>query len=436
MKKITTLIVGMFALSTNIINAQNYHKCGTVSAMQMVEQNSPGYIQSTKNMFSDFYNGNNSRAISDTFLYVRVVVHIVYNTPAENLADSVVFNQIEILNNDYGRMNADTVNMRPVFAPIVGVDSRIRFVLADTDPQGNPTNGITRTSTNETSFFDFTNFLSEGVKSTADGGIDPWDQSRYLNIWVCDMSIPFLGPAVLGYAVPPSGLPNWDAGSTNGISDGVVIQYQVFGSNNPNPLNVGATTYVVKGRTPVHEVGHYLGLRHIWGDDTNCAGEDGLADTPKATDASDQDCDNTKNTCTDNIAGINMPDMIENYMDYSAEDCQNSFTMDQVHFVRWVIRGFRPNIATVSFTEIQEIDEFESLLVAPNPANDMVNFKTNSSAQIKSLKLFNLSGQMVLSQNCNNAKASIATADLPEGIYFVELSANHSTKRLKLVVAH
>jgi hypothetical protein len=126
-----------------------------------------------------------------------------------------------------------------------------------------------------------------------------------------------------------------------------------------------------------------------------------------------------------------MPDMIENYMDYSAEDCQNSFTMDQMHFVRWVIRGFRPNIATVSFTEIQEIDEFESLLVAPNPANDIVNFKTSSSAQIKSLKLFNLSGQLVLSQNYNNAKASIATADLPEGIYFVELSANHSTQKIK-----
>ena len=437
MKNIFTFLLITPLLIVSHAKAQFTQKCASHKAMQKMEETHPGYLQGTKDLFNEFYANNNSRAISDTFLNVRVVVHVVYNTPEENLPDSVIFNQMSILNNDYGRMNADTVNMRPVFAPIAGVDSRIRFVLADTDPQGNPTSGITRTSTTKTTFFSLLGGgLAEDVKLSANGGKDPWDQTRYLNIWICDMSIPFLGPAILGYAVPPSGLPNWDAGSTDGISDGVVIQYQVFGSNNPNPLTVGGTTYVIKGRTPVHEVGHYLGLRHIWGDATACAGDDGIDDTPQATDASAQDCDATKNTCTDNIAGIDMPDMIENYMDYSAEDCQNSFTKNQVEFVRWVIRNFRTDIATVSFTDVKEIANEEIISLAPNPANENINIVSKNGSKIIAVSLYNMAGQLVLINNCNDVKTSINTTALSEGIYFVELTTPQSTQRAKLVLTH
>jgi len=437
MKQILTLLSISITLFSNDITAQSAQKCGTVKAMQKMEESYPGYVQGSKNLFNEFYNSNQNRAISDTFLYVRVVVHVVYNTPQENLPDSVILNQIQVLNNDFGRMNADTVNMRPVFDPIAGVDSRIRFVLADTDPLGNPTNGITRTSTTKTTFFSLLGGgLAEDVKSSADGGIDPWDQSRYLNIWVCDLSVPILGTVILGYAVPPSGLPNWDAGVTNGISDGVVIQYQVFGANNPNPLSLGGTTYAVKGRTPVHEVGHYLGLRHIWGDETNCVGEDGIMDTPKATDASAQDCDASKNTCTDNIASIDMPDMIENYMDYSAEDCQNSFTMDQMLFVRWVIRGFRPDIATLSFTGIDKIKKTDTFVLAPNPTNEIINLTAANGSIISSVKIYNTSGLQVYGVNCSNSRVTLNTLDLAEGIYFLELTSNQNIERLKFVVIH
>lgn len=437
MKKIAILLTLLLIGNAHFAHAQFTQKCGSMAAMQQIEINQPGYIQSTKNLVADFYNDAPNRAVSDTFLYVRVVVHIVYNTPAENLSDSVVLNQIKILNNDYGRMNPDTINMRPVLNPVVGVDSRIRFLLADTDPQGNPTNGITRTSTAKTTFFNLLGGgLAEEVKSTATGGIDPWDQSRYLNIWVCDMSIPFLGPAVLGYAVPPAGLPNWDPGATAGISDGVVIQYHVFGSNNPNTLTLGATTYEVKGRTPVHEIGHYLGLRHIWGDATNCAGDDGLMDTPKATDASAQDCDATKNTCTDTIAGMDMPDMIENYMDYSAEDCQNSFTMDQVKFMRWVIRSKRTDIATVSFTGINNKNGEEYIVLAPNPANERLNIVTKKGVVISGVNLYAASGQQVLSHRCNDISTFVNTSALPQGIYFAEVYSTNGVVRIKIAVTH
>jgi hypothetical protein len=434
--KITSFVI-IALLFSGLLRAQHSQKCATVSAMNVKEALQPGYIQSTKTLFTNFYNENSSRSISDTFLYVRVVVHVVYNTPEENLPDSVILNQIDILNKDYGRMNADTINMRSIFDPIAGVDSRIRFLLANTDPQGNPTNGITRTSTTKTTFFSLLGGgLAEDVKSTANGGIDPWDQSRYLNIWVCDMSIPFLGPAVLGYATPPSGLPNWDPGATDGISDGVVIQYQVFGSNNPNPLNVGGTTYAVKGRTPVHEVGHYLGLRHIWGDATNCAGDDGIVDTPQATDASQQDCDASKNTCTDNIVGSDLPDMIENYMDYSAEDCQNSFTMDQVLFVRWVIRTKRIDIATVSFTGVTDNENENKFVLSPNPANTQVSIKTTNGSIIDDVKLYNIAGQNMLHTGEFKELTSIDISNLPNGIYFMEILAQNKVSRTKLVIRH
>lgn len=437
MKRIATFFTMFSLLICGNVIAQFTQKCASHKAMLKMEESLPGYMQGAQNLFNEFYSINDNRTISDTFLYVRVVVHVVYNTPQENLPDSVILNQINILNNDFGRMNADTINMRPVFAPIAGVDSRIRFILANTDPQGNPTNGITRTSTTKTSFFSILGGgLAEDVKSTANGGIDPWDQNRYLNIWICDMSIPFLGPAVLGYATPPSGLPNWDPGSTDGIGDGVVIQYQVFGSNNPNPLSVGGTTYVIKGRTPVHEVGHYLGLRHIWGDANGCTGNDGIIDTPQADDASAQDCDTSKNSCIDNIAGIDMPDMIENYMDYSSEDCQNSFTKSQIEFVRWVIRAFRTDIATVSFTAVNDITEENFISLVPNPAHEDLYIAAKNGAIISQVNIYNTAGQKVLSRNCNDFKTTINTSQLTEGIYFMELTTTQFIQRAKFIVSH
>jgi hypothetical protein len=168
MKNIFTLSVLLCTFTATKTFSQNLQKCGNMSAMQQMELFHPGYLQSTSDLFNRFYNSNNNRAISDTFLYVRVVVHVVYNTPEENLPDSVILNQMKIFNDDFSRMNADTVNMRPILAPIAGIDSRIRFVLANTDPQGNPTTGITRTSTTRTTFFSLAGGgLAEDVKSSA-----------------------------------------------------------------------------------------------------------------------------------------------------------------------------------------------------------------------------------------------------------------------------
>jgi|688.fasta_scaffold119039_2 hypothetical protein len=402
----------------------SHERCGAVSVAQKMNQSIPGYATQFDQWLEEFKSSNASRAAGyDSTLFVRVVVHVVYNTPQQNLDDSVILNQINILNRDFGRTNADTVNMRTDFNGVKSTNSKIVFFLAQTDPNGNPTTGITRTSTSTTTFFDLLNGgLAEGVKYTAEGGIDAWDTDRYLNIWVCNMAIPLLGPSILGYATPPDGLPNWDPGSTTGIVDGVVIQFQAFGDNNPNPLTALGTTFTVKGRTPVHEVGHYLGLRHIWGDENNCTGTDGMDDTPGAEDASAQDCDASKNTCVDNIQGQDLPDMIENYMDYSAEDCQNSFTKMQVDFMRWVLRTKRSNVHWTSLTSTVEVEQTPTLSIVPNPANDFIRVNAGLGVEATGeIIIRDVCGKQVVQQRLNKGEG-MDVSDLKPGIYFVSLA--------------
>jgi hypothetical protein len=406
-----------------------HERCGAVSVANKIESTNPGLNARYNNLIDDFKNSGAQRSAAyDTTYFIKVVVHVVYNTPQQNLHDSVILNQINILNNDFQRNNADTVNMRAVFNGVKSTNSKIVFVLSNTDEQGNPSTGITRTNTTNTTFFDIlSGGLAEGVKSTADGGIDPWDPQRFLNIWVCNMAIPIIGPSVLGYATPPDNLPNWDPGASNGLIDGVVIQFQAFGSNNPNPLTSLGTTFTVKGRTPVHEVGHYLGLRHIWGDATNCTGTDGMDDTPSANDASAQDCDANKNTCADNIQGVDLPDMIENYMDYSSEDCQNTFTKMQVDFMRWVLVTKRPQVFFTSVAGLTANENKSSFSIVPNPASNFISIQNGLSDYHQGeLLIRDVFGKLLVQQKINsmNENDLIDVSGLNKGIYFVSFSAD------------
>lgn len=431
---------GLYTLLTLLIGTsafgQQYQRCMTPQAIEYQESLTPGYIHDVTSVFNNAatYVSNPDSKANSTYT-IPVVVHIVYNTPEQNLHDSVIMNQIEILTADYNRENADTVNMRPDFDIVAGSPS-IRFKLAEIDEFGNPTTGITRTNTATASFGSLTilggDFSDlEKIKSTADGGHDPWDQARYLNIWVGNMSVDFFGQeitALLGYAVPPSNMPNWPAGSTNGISDGVVIQYQAFGSNNPNPLDAGGGPVEVLGRTAVHEVGHYLGLRHIWGDG-DCTAEDGIDDTPNAADQSAQDCDPSKNTCVDNIQGVDLPDMIENYMDYSAESCQNSFTQGQVSLMHGVLEDQRYDLVHGNPASVSEIKEM-AWMISPNPTDGEITI--NTVEEINSLEIISVSGRVVKQVQASGNETKVNLQNLESGVYFVTIESNgvHSSKRV------
>lgn len=412
--------------------AQDFHRCYTHEAMLEQETRTPGYLSRVDEVFNRAkLVGNDNR---EGVYTIPVVVHIVFNNDAENLPDSVIYNQIASLNADYRRLNEDADNVRDTFNTIVG-DTQIEFQLAMFDPEGNPTNGITRTHTDVASFFSLALSPAEGVKSTAEGGIDPWDQSRYLNIWVCDMSI-FGTVYLLGYATPPAGLPHWPEEGVGDLGDGVVIQYEAFGSNNPNPLEAGGGTLEVRGRTATHEVGHYLGLRHIWGDG-DCAEQDGVDDTPNAVDQSGS-CDLIKNTCVDDIGVLgDLPDMVENFMDYTPETCQNSFTLGQIDIMRGVLEIERYDLVNENpAIGIRENDlEISLFSLYPNPANDQVSLSFVHNNQPFLIEIVSETGQIVRVEQVASGTSLVQLNDLTAGVYFVRVSSEDAieTKRLILL---
>lgn len=422
------LILPFFALIFATCSfAQQTLRCATTQAIDFQESLQPGFKNAVNAAFEKAKGKVTSTNKSEVIYTIPVVVHVVYNSPQQNLHDSIILNQIQVLNEDYNRMNADTVNMRSDFDIVKG-SPQIEFVLASVDPDGNPTTGITRTSTATTSFGSFFllfgNFTDvEKVKSTADGGIDPWDQSRYLNIWVCNMAISFGGdetPAVLGYATPPADLPNWPAGSTVGLSDGVVLQYQTVGRNNPNVLDAGTGPIEVLGRTASHEVGHYLGLRHIWGDG-DCTQQDGIDDTPNADAQSDFDCDITKNTCVDNIQGVDLPDMIENFMDYSAESCQNSFTAGQVDLIHGVLEDDRYDLVHNNPASITNNSLIIGAKIYPVPATEQLHLSIEQSENVD-VKIVDVNGQVMFEKTHISTNELISLSDFQSGVYFIHLS--------------
>lgn len=350
--------VSLAALLLGGANAQQttVEKCASQTVINHIDSQYPGYSdaleqnilnakahaqQQKLNKFASFKTGT----VQDTIYRIPVVVHIIYTNASENLADSVVHSQIDVLNKAYRRNNADTSITRNEFLPYAA-DAGIEFYLADVDPQGAPTTGITRTaSSGPTGFFFGPSPLgSEDEKKTANGGKDPWPTDRYLNIWVCNLAG---GLGVLGYAYPPiANLPHWpsQAAPNDTSVQGVVIYYKVFGSNNPQGLNDQLYKDVATGMTTVHEVGHYLGLRHVWGDGA-CSEDDFVGDTPPAASQSQQECSYTKNTCNTSCWTFSdLPDNIENYMDYSIDSCLNMFSTGQTELMRSMLSLYRPRL--------------------------------------------------------------------------------------------
>lgn len=255
-------------------------------------------------------------------LTIPVVVHVIHNGDAiganENISDAQVISQITVLNQDYRRM-ADTpgFNENPV-----GADTEIEFCLAQRDPNGLATTGIVRHNLSN-STWDMDDIESELKPQTQ------WDPNLYLNLWVVsDITINIFGmsmPGIKGYAQFPSasGLEGLEGEQDIANLSGVVIGHKYFGS----PEVYADGTYDsedVRGRTASHEIGHFLGLRHIWGDG-DCTMDDFCVDTPEAAEATEGTCPSGVDSCPDN-PGV---DMVENYMDYSSEGCMNIFTQDQ-----------------------------------------------------------------------------------------------------------
>jgi hypothetical protein len=237
---------------------------------------------------------------------IPTIVHVVYNTDEQNISEEQVKSQMKVLNADYSATNADKTKVPDPWKGLV-IDTGIQFELTE----------IKRVPTEVGSFGD-----DDGVKFSESGGSDAVDTSRHLNIWVCNLE-PWLG-----YAQFPGGLPE---------TDGVVIVYTAFG--------VGGTASdpYHKGRTATHEVGHWLNLRHIWGDTEDCSGSDFAEDTPNAAGP------NFGKPAFPSVSCSNGPngDMFMNYMDYVDDEAMFMFTAQQVARMSATLDGPRSGLARV-----------------------------------------------------------------------------------------
>lgn len=264
---------------------------------------------------------------------IPVVVHVVHDNKAygvgENITDEQVISQITVLNQDFRRI----LGTPGYNTSDVGADVEIEFCLAQRTPAGQVTNGINRLNMS-TPVFDIPGWGEFPTWTMEDIEFDlkpstVWEPEEYLNIWVIDNIQ--LG-MIAGYAQFPvsSGLEGLEGGgiSEEAYTDGVVISHFCFGSSDIYPEGTYEAPYD-KGRTTTHEVGHWLGLRHIWGDKTSCVVDaidsfnDYCLDTPPA---------NTANQTTQGcfqISTCSADSMLENYMDYTGDSCQNIFTEDQ-----------------------------------------------------------------------------------------------------------
>jgi hypothetical protein len=249
---------------------------------------------------------------------IPVVVHVVWNTQAQNISDAQIWSQIDVLNQDFRRTNPDSSQVPQVWQDVVA-DARVEFFLASTDPDGNPTDGITRTQTQRTFF----PRQGNPVKSVATGGADPWPADTYLNMWVCQ-----LAGSLLGYAQFPGGPAQ---------TDGVVILHSGFGTTGT------AAAPFDRGRTATHEIGHWLNLFHIGGDDgTGCNGTDEVDDTPNQADQNIGCPTFPSPSCNNEPNG----DMFMNYMDYSDDACMFMFTAGQVTRMQAALDGPRSSIGS------------------------------------------------------------------------------------------
>ncbi len=322
MKKFLLLVLSI-GLSTSLWS-QNIIPCYTDEHVHELTQEHPElaaeYEQKRQEIFDYAASHLPSKEKTEAaILTIPVVFHVIYNTPYDNIAKSQILDALRILNEDFRRQNADAVNLRTIFQS-VGADIEVEFVLAKKDQNGNCTDGITRMQSSLSVMASPRDQIKELVQ---------WDPENYLNIWVVNSisSSSSTTGTVLGYANFP-----WMSAAT----DGIVIRHDALGT-------IGTAAF--DGRTLSHEIGHYLGLLHTF--QSGCTTGDGVADTPPVASAS-YGCNLNKNSCSNDSPDL--PDMIENFMDYSDGACQNTFTNGQKAVMTSILNSsrYRQNLVSAN----------------------------------------------------------------------------------------
>lgn len=395
MKKILLLTAGLL-----MANVYGQRECATDLKMKDFYARNPQALAKKEDL-RNYLTSKNAAANTmakngQTVVTIPVVVHVLYGSAAQNISDAQIASQIAILNNDFRKLNPNFSSVVPdVFKPYAA-DMELTFCMATKTPTGASTTGIERKSV--ASNFDFAN------KYYLSAGLTAWDPTKYLNIWVGDMPNPYLGWAYLPDA---AGFPE----------DGLAIGYKYFGTT-------GAAEYPYNGgRTATHEIGHYFGLLHPWGEDGSACGtpdnDDGCADTPAINDAhygGNVFPDNSF-TCNPTANGA----MFMNFMDYVTDTEMAFFTNDQKTIKTNTMAGPRASLLNsnaCAFLSVNEVEKANSINLFPNPTTQYISI-ASPLAPINEVEIFNAEGRLVKKAFIKNETDKIDVKDFASGVYYV-----------------
>ncbi len=337
---------------------------------------------------------------------LSVVVHVLYQDEEQNLSDEQIYAQIEELNRAFHEDGSGAAQLLPPFRPLLA-DLELQFCLASLDPDGNPTNGITRTPVAQAGMG-----LTEAVFFSALGGVDNWDAARYINIRVVDMGGSILGKATFPDEATPE-------------KDGLLIDWRVFGlSANGAPHGLG--------RTAVHEMGHYFGLLHPWGEgNANCENDDGLEDTPRTSETYLGECPSgLRESC-------GSADMYTNYMYYSDDACLWQFTPEQKGVVWNTLLHERLGLLSGEgcSSPLPGRAAPQAFRLWPNPFEGKANLQWEGVLEEEvQLFLYDAAGRLLLQWRLPAGSSAYAMdlRDLPAGLYFLRVKAASGGRVVKI----
>lgn len=404
-------VQGQVCLSQDLLNEQLHEQSAVVADRSRIETFTRNWIE----------NYQDHSGMPREVAVIPVVVHVVWRTAAENISDEQIISQIEVLNRDFRKTNADSENV--VYPPFQNVraDAEIEFQLATVDPFGNVTTGITRTQTNIPEIGIFRVNGKRAICYEELGGHDVWCSNHYLNIWIGAFPSGIAGEA----SFPGQDIPE---------EDGVRIAPHRFGT-----VGTATSTPYHLGRTATHEIGHYFNLYHVWGNsgDSNpdCIFDDEVADTPKQTGNYLNQCP-TFTPPWQSSCIANTPDMFCNYMNYTNDACMVMFTQGQKLRMRAALDGSRSGLVSQSGACLPVSNQFEptpdaAVVLHPNPANQFVVIEGLSAGY--DVRCFSTNGTLwPVYQALEN---EIRVGHLPAGAYILQIKNERNMITKMLIIA-
>lgn len=342
-------------------------------------------------------------------IVIPVVVHIIYEEDSQNPSDQLIYTMVELLSADFSARNLDIDKVPPIFKPTAG-SPQIEFCLASIDPAGNKTTGINRI---KSVFLPGIDEMSDGrfrLFHTGLGGADAWDPDLYLNIYITP-----LPHSILGFATFPES-------RNRGLEDGVCIDYkEVFFGETTNSGRLKL------GRTLTHEVGHWLGLTHIWGNqEGSCTLDDGVEDTPPQAYPYYNCPEGEKVSCGN-------PNAYMNYMDYTNDQCMYYFSLGQIDIMHRVLNEFRPLMGQLTLCGPNPFLIGRDIKLYPNPFNELIHIELLETAgKYADIRIYDGTGKLVLEKNLlSTGLIRLAADQLGQGFYVIQVKVAGTTYRFK-----